>query len=308
MRKSTRTSGKAGKYDRAELEIFRGGTLAESAIRRQSSDIKKRISAEFDEENALWQRAAKLSGQVLAPIYEGEESEQAVEGLFKVTDRLAKRKLVKPAPLRAFPDVWGQYTLKFTPPYTSLGGVAGGQVSSVTGSPTIVATGVDSLGQMTCSVDTNQQGPSSGTASNVMGIHFKPLFKEATARISFDSQFAFSFYVNSIRNKIANARAQGLIQLFQFDTGFVQPSLRRGAFIGFNESAQNELNFNVHSEVGPTWSLDASVSSDHFYFVVVSLTCSARGEGWPGSLAGAKVMVTMPSITVTVTGKPIFQP
>jgi hypothetical protein len=303
-----KTKGRAKQHKQTDLEFFQGGPIADSVVRKHVADVKRRLAAEFDEDNAIRQQAAKLSSQLTAPIYDGEQSELAIDGLRKVTERLAKRKLPKPAIHRFIPDIFGRYTLKFTPPYLGLGGVAAGQVSSVTGNPTLVATGVDSLGQMTCSVDTNFEKPSSGTASNLMGVHFKPMFKHATARISFDSQLAFSYYVNSIRNKIATARGQGLIQLFRFDNAFVQPALQRGAFIGFNEIAQNELDFNAHSAAGPTWFLEAPVSSDHFYFVVISLSCSARGEGWPGSLAGAKVMVTVPSITVTVTGEPVLQP
>ena len=51
--------------------------------------------------------------------------------------------------------------------------------------------------------------------------------------------------------------------------------LRRGAFIGWNEVAQNELDFDFVSEAGPTWFLEAPVSSGHFYFVVISLSCTA---------------------------------
>jgi hypothetical protein len=177
----------------------------------------------------------------------------------------------------------------------------------VTGNPTISASGVDNLGQLNCSVDTNFDKPSAGTASNLMGVYFKPLFSEATVRIWFDSEIAFSWYVNSIQNKDATSRAQGLIQLFQYDGAFVQPSLRRGAFIGWNEIAENELDFDFISETGPTWLLEAPVSSSHFYFVVISLTCTASGAGWPGSLAGARAMVTVPSITVTVTTPLLLQ-
>ena len=209
--------------------------------------------------------------------------------------------------MHGLPDVWGSYTLKFTPPYLGLGTSVAGQVSSVTGNPTISATGVDSLGQLSCSVDTNFERPSGGTASNLMGVYFKPMFSEAKARISFESEFAFSYYLNSIRNKIATSRAQGLIQLFQYNGSFVQPALSRGAFIGWNMIAENELKFNFISQTGPTWVLEAPVSSANFYFVVISLSCSAGGAGWPGSLAGSRAMVTVPSISVTVTGTPVFQ-
>lgn len=204
--------------------------------------------------------------------------------------------------------VWGTYTQTFTPFYSGLGTYSVGQISSVTGDPTISASGVDALGQMTCTVETNYDSPSSGTASNLLGVYFKPLFGQATVRISFDSEIAFYWYVNSIRNKISLAEAQGLIELYQYDGAFIQPALRRGAFLGFSVDGYNSLDFDVVSEAGPTWFLEAPVSSNNFYFVVISLSCAASGFGWPGSLAGVNATVTVPSITVTITADQIAVP
>ncbi len=294
MRKSSKTH----KQQERDFELLQGGTPAKSVVLRQFAEVKRKWLAEINEETATRQQAAKYLTQIETPI-----DDAAIAGLRRVTERLAKRKLTTPEFVKRLTDVFGHYSLIFTPPYTGLGTSVVGQISSVTDSPTISATGVDNLGQLTCSVDTNFSSPSGGTASNVMGVHFKPLFSDATARISFDSEFSFSWYVNSIQNKLAFSRAQGLIQLFQFDGTFVP--LRRGAFIGWNEEAQNNLDFDFISETGPTWFLEAPVSSSHFYFVVISLTCTASGAGWPGSLAGARAIVTVPSITVSVTGNPI---
>lgn len=305
--KNMRKSSKTGKQRENDFELLQGGKLTESVVQRRFAEVKRKWLAEINEETAIRQQAGKYFNQIATPIDDGDNANeaQAIAGLRRVTERLAKRKLAAPRKVKVLPDVWGRYSLKFTPPYKGLGTSVVGQISSATGNPTISATGVDNLGQLSCSVDTNFNKPSGGTASNLMGVHFKPLFSEATARISFDSEIAFSWYVNSIQNKLATSSAQGLIQLFQYDSTFVQPSLRRGAFIGWNEIAENELDFHVISETGPTWFLEAPVSSSHFYFVVISLSCTASGAGWPGSLAGARAMVTVPSITVTVTTNPV---
>ena len=300
-----RKSSKTGKQQQSDFELLQGGKLAESVVQRQFAEVKRKWLAEINEETAIRQQAGRYFNQIATPFESGDDA--AITGLRRVTERLAKRKLAAPRKVKLLPDVWGSYSLKFTPPYRGLGTSVAGQISSVTGNPTISATGVDNLGQLSCSVDTNFDKPSGGTASNLMGVHFKPLFGDAKARISFDSEIAFSWYVNSIQNKLATSRAQGLIQLFQFDSAFVQPSLRRGAFIGWNEIAVNDLDFHFISETGPTWFLEAPVSSSHFYFVVISLSCTASGAGWPGSLGGARAMVTVPSITVTVTANPVAQ-
>jgi hypothetical protein len=293
----------------SDFQVLQGGTLPDTLVRRQFAELKKKWLAELDEESAIRQEAGKYFTQIERSANDGEppDGAEALSRLRRITERLAARKLPLPQKLRGVPDAWGSYTLKFTPPYTALGTSVVGQTSLVTGNPTISASGVDNIGQLNCSVDTDLKKPSGGTASNLMGLHFKPLFSNATARISFESQIAFSWYVNSIRHKIAISRAQGLIQLFQFDGAFVQPSLRRGALIGWNEVADNALDFDFISESGPSWSLEAPVSSAHFYFVVFTLTCTASGTGWPGSLAGARAILTVPSITVAVTGHPVAQ-
>jgi hypothetical protein len=299
-------SGKTNKHSVDDFGLLQGGALDEKLVQRQFAEIGQRSLAELNEQNAIRQEADKALAEIGTSGNDAGD-EAAISKLRKISDKLAAKKLPTGLKLGELPGVWGNYTLKFTPPYTGLGTYSVGQKSSVTGNPAITASGIDNLGQMTCSVDTDVNRPSGGTASNLMGIHFKPMFSSATARISFNSQLAFSWYVNSIRNKVARSLAQGLILLYQYDTSFVQPSLRRGAFIGWNEYAQNRLDFNFISEAGPTWTLEAPVSSAHFYFVVISLTCTASGFGWPGSLAGARAVVTVPSITVNIEANPVAQ-
>jgi hypothetical protein len=305
MPKSRRKHGSSEQV----FELLRGGDLPNEAVQRQVARLKRQWAAEASSEATLRLQAAKYAGRIAPPLSRmDEQSKEAVAELGRITEQLAKRKLPAARKRRVLlPDTWGTYTLRFTPPYSGLGTYSVGTVSSVTGNPTIEAAGVDALGQLNCSVSTDFEKASGGTASNVMGVYFKPMFSQAKARVSFESDIAFSWYVNSIRNKPGFARAQGMIRLYQYDGAFVQPALHSGAFIGFNMSAENEIKFNAYSNAGPTWYLEAPVSSNHFYFVVISLECSANGAGWPGSLAGASARVTVPSITVTISGDPVLQ-
>jgi hypothetical protein len=293
---------------RGEFELLQGGKLPEGAVRRHLAGLKQKLAAKTKEKLAIRQQAAKYLNEIQPPVGEGRGAKitQAENGLRAISERLAKQKLPSPRKLIRPPiPVWGTYTLNFTPFYSGLGTYSVGQISSVTGDPTISASGVDALGQMTCTVETNYDGPSSGTASNLLGVYFKPLFGQATAQISFDSEIAFWWYVNSIRSKISIAEAQGLIELYQYDGAFLQPALRRGAFLGLSVDGYNSLDFDVVSETGPTWYLEVPVSSANFYFVVISLTCTASGFGWP---RGVNAVVTVPSITVTITADEIAVP
>jgi hypothetical protein len=302
MPRSRRTNPRQG-----ALERLRGGAPSPTLVDRQVNGLKRQWLAEISQESKLRQQAAKSFGALTRRTKPDPKQAQAIDDLKRVTERLAKQKLRPRRPRIGLPDTYGNYTLKFTPPYLDLGTSSVGQISSVTGDPTIEASGVDAIGQLTCSVDTNFDKPSAGTASNLLGVFFKPMFDNAKARITFDSSFDFAWYVNSIQSKLAHSRAQGLIRLMQFDGAFQQPSLASGAFIGWSQVAENALDFHVFSSAGPTWALEAAVNSHHFYLVVITLECSASGAGWPGSLAGAKAVVTVPSISVHITGQPTTQ-
>lgn len=159
-------------------------------------------------------------------------------------------------------------------------------------------------GQLTCGVDANYEHPSSRTASNLRGVFFQPKFPQATVRISFTSLIIYWWYVHSVHGKQAVSQAQGVIELRDsFGGPPVNPPLRSRAFLNFSETAMNSQNFDVVNEAGPRWSLEAPVtmSENNTYYIVVKLTCSASGTGWPGALAGANAIVTVPSITLTLT-------
>jgi hypothetical protein len=302
-------SSKTSKQMDDEFKFLQGGTLPESDVKRHLAELKQKLSSEFNEKTALRQQAAKYASQIASPAEapDSAKATQAIKGLRQFTEKLSKRKLAAPRKLIVPPIWWGTYTLRFTPYYSALGTYDLGTIQSETGDPTVSVTGDDDLGQLSCSVATNYESPSSATAFNMMGVYFKPIFSQATVRVSFDSEIAFYWYVNSIKNKEAISEAQGLIELYQYDGAFLQPALRRGAFLGWAEVGLNSLDFDIVSEAGPTWSLEAPVNSSYWYFVVISLSCSATGTGWPGSLAGANATVTVPSITVTVTANQVLQ-
>jgi hypothetical protein len=304
---------KAKSKQLSEFEFLQGGQPPEGALKTHLAELKKSLGAEMKEKLAVRQKAAKYLSQISAPATAppGAKAEQAISGLRALTDQLAKQRAAKPQKFFIPPiTAWGQYTLLFTPDAYArsvLAPYSFGEVSE-TGNPTISATGNEVLGELLCSVETNYSSPSSGTASNLLGVVFKPIFNQATVRISFVSQLSFWWYVNSIQNKESVSEAQGLIELYEYDGAFIRPALRRGAFLGWSEVGFNSLDFDVVNEAGPTWTLEAPVTSSLWYFIVVSLSCSASGTGWPGGLAGANATVTVPSITATITADSVVLP
>jgi hypothetical protein len=301
---------RASKVDKAgsELAFWQGGKLSSNVVQRQLAAIQRASATEVAEKVRTQQQAARYLRQLQTPVkpVKGEAADKALKGLRSLTDRLSKPKQLPKRPIVPPIPVWGRYTLTFTPPnYLDFGSYSIGQITSVTGDPTISSTGNETLGQMTCTVETNNEKPSSGTAANLFGVYFKPLFPSATVEVSFNSQLNFYWYVNSIRNKYAFSAGQGLIEIYQYFGGPPTTPLSQGAFIGWSVDAINNLDFDFFSGPGPSWSLQAPVSGDYFYFIVFRLSATASGSGWPGSLAGASATVTVPSITVTVTANQV---
>src|SRR4051812_39345059 len=126
---------KTNKPADGDFALLQGGTLEESVVQRQFAEVKRRWLAELDEENAIRQEAGKSIAQIetSADGVGSTNDEAAISKLRKISDKLTARKLPSAAKLGELPGVWGNYTLKFTPPYTGLGTSVSGQISSVTG-------------------------------------------------------------------------------------------------------------------------------------------------------------------------------
>jgi hypothetical protein len=298
---------------RRNFEFWQGGKPAESVVERSVAQFKRRLAAEIAEKISIERKAARYLSQLQTPVKpaKGETAEKALKGLRALTSRLPKPERLPKRPVTTPVPVYGEYTLIFTPrSYVNegLGPYSVGQVTSQTGNPTTTAVGNETIGQMTCAVETNQDSPSSATATNLLGIFFKPNFPHATAKVSFDASFLWSYYVNSIRNKKAIAQAQALLELYEYTGTFIDPPLAHWTFIGFSAEGYNDLGFDARSGPVPAFSISATVNSKTFYAVVVRLTATASASGWPGSLAGASAMVTVPSIQVDITSIPPVPP
>src|SRR5689334_20419326 len=122
----------------SDFEFLQGGQISDGNLRRHVANLKKKGAAELSEKSAIRQEAAKYLSQAQPTIADDKKLAQAEKGLRAFSERLAKQKLSAPKKVIRPPiPIWGTYTLKFTPPYTGLGTYSVGQISSVTGNPSI---------------------------------------------------------------------------------------------------------------------------------------------------------------------------
>lgn len=293
---------------RREVEFWQGGRPARSAVQRSLAELQRTYAADIAEMVGIQRKAARYLSQLQTPVKpaQGRAAEKALKGLRGIIKGLPKQKSAPKKLIPSPPPVVGEYTVVFTPEQYAtigLGQYALGQVTSETGNPTISTTGNETLGQMTSIIETSSTGASGGSCNNLFGIFFQPRFPSATAVVSFDSEISLFWYARSIQKKEANVSVQCLVQLYEYTGAFLQPPLKKAALINVSEVAVDTYDYG--SFYGPgspsSFTLPVVYNPEFFYSLVVSLTCTASGSGWPGSLAGLVAVVTVPSITVNIT-------
>ena len=72
-----------------------------------------------------------------------------------------------------------------------------------------------------------------------------------------------------------------------------------------SESESQELDFDFGSNSGYLLMAEMNVEPDQVYEVTVFCEGAADGKGWPGSVAGSNLSITLPSITWEFALKPI---
>jgi hypothetical protein len=295
---------KATKGQERASEVLRGPKIPESMWRRVFAHASRHRAEEIREKSAMRQQAAKHLSRIEQPIAGtaggDPEVQRALSGLRAITDRVAKRKLVAPRSAKVLPGILaGTYALRFTPPYAQS---SGSETPDPGGDPTLSASSVPNLGQYNVGVATDPNSRSGGGCNYWFGVSFTSLFEPATVRVQLDAQIAFSWWVNSI-GPSASSIGEVLVLITQFGNGVIAQNDAFAAY--WNQVAYRELNFDFGSMTVPV-SVEAQLSNASYpVFVLVNVVAGAQAAGWPGSLAGANLAVTVPSITVEVTKNPL---
>ncbi len=306
MRKKSMGTGSRG----AALEFLRGGkTVPEGLVRRRMADVKRRVKARFEEKNALQRQAAQYWSRIQKPIGEDAEAARAVDGLRGIDERLAKRKLIVPAAPREVAGILaGSYSVRVTPPYDYA--FAGSSfVFPPVGNPDSAASADKNSGQLSCSIATDHANPSYGSPYAEMGIYFHPLFGPAILRVWANPAFAFSWWANSISAASpAGSFGHGWLEIWILQAGGSGPLYWRFQdFASWDVYAKQELEFDFGSNPGSAVFGQLQVDPSYVYGLSVSCECEATGSGWPGSLAGANLSITVPSITFEVDLMPVVE-
>jgi hypothetical protein len=290
---------KTNNLNNSAFELLRGPKVPDSVLRRCFAEVKRNRAKEIDKKWAMRQKAAKYLSRLQSPSGDGAnrnpKTEKAVQGLREITDQVARQKLIAPRIAAVPPGILaGSYTLRFAPPYADLPGA----YASATGNSTVLTTAAQNLGQYDVGVASDVKNLSVAGASYTFGVSLAPLFGVATVRAWIDAQIAFSWWVNSI-GPTAWSQGQAGITLVQPDRQIEGvPWAVRNTFLNWYERVNNEVDFDIGSMAAPA-SIEATGVTGNV-IVQVSVWAYALADGWPGSLAGANLSITVPSITVEV--------
>lgn len=291
---------------KAELEFLSGGkTVPEALLRRRIADRERSLIAQRKEKRAVVIEASRYWSEIQRPpvqtVGEDTKAKRALDGLHKITERLASRKLIAPTvPLQPGGILAGRYSFRWTPPYYA--DYSGTQESE--GDVDVAASLNESSAQMTLNAVTKEKQPdvalnhhNHAVAWAEVGVYFRPLFGPALLTVRADMSYSFSWYFNSVQFGLATTSAWATLDIL----GFKGPNATSDTYASggaqfWNKGNGNTLGFDYGSDQSAQASAHLIVDPSHYYLVYLSCTCDAQGDGWPGGLSAAALSLVVRSI------------
>lgn len=129
-----------------------------------------------------------------------------------------------------------------------------------------------------------------------MGIFFHPL-TAGTIRVSANPTFSFQHWTNSLGTSFVRSFGSAQLGIFTFDR---QGHIGGGPIMQmktWNEEMTGQIRADFGFDQPAALTVHMDVTRTLVYALCVALDVHAFGVGWPGSLAGADLAVSVPSIT-----------
>ncbi|HLK50317.1 MAG TPA: hypothetical protein VKT49_19375 [Bryobacteraceae bacterium] len=283
---------------RQPFELLRGGKVPQAFLQRRIADARRTLEGRFHHKDAITRQYAKYWGQIQKPTKPVERSPraaQAIEGLLALHKKLARKRLAAPPVLGEIGGIFpGRFGATVTPPFDYAFTIP--FLSS--GNPALTGSANKNTGQLTGSAITDSQAPSAGSMYTEMGIYLHPMFGPAILTVSAHPAFSIEWWTNSLSTDatVVSFGQAGLGIYAQ--TGEIGPT--NGAFSPFDswdEEITQQLLFDFGSNPHIPVSVQLPVDPSFNCALFISTVNHVQGVGWPGSLAGSMLSVTLPSIT-----------
>jgi hypothetical protein len=288
--------------------VYGGKAVSKSLLNRSVSRIGGQLNAQFKERSKLREEAAKYRKKIETPrkaIGASKETAQTAAALRAITDQVAKRKVIPPVLSRDVSGILaGTYSVTISPPYP----YTFFESSIYRGSPSSAAWADDYTGQITLRTETDNSRASWATPTAGLGIFFSPNFPTGFLRARANLATTFSWWVNALPRCEAASNASfnfGIWVLTPEGLAVQLPDYHQVEVL-WSSMVYDGLDFDFGSKAYPL-STQSKVDGGQTYLVLLLCTCDAHDTaGWPGSLAGANLAATLPSVTLEVEAFPVL--
>ena len=307
MRKLTKGTGR---QDRSVLDWMRGGkTIPPALLRSRIAAVKRSLAARSSEDQAIKKPAAEFWRQIHKPkpLPNDPQTVKALDGLLGIHKKLATKKLTAPK----VPPEWGgilpgHFGATVTPPYDYAYNIP--MVDS--GNPTLTGSANKATGQLSSSAVTNFTAPNRGYVYSELGIYLQPMFGPAILRVSASPAISIEWWTNSLNTSDTVISTGNSALGIWAQTGLVGPvnSAVAPSLTDWDEEMTGQILFDFGSNPHEPLSVELQVDPSFTCILLFATQTLVQGVGWPGSLAGSVLSVTVPSITFELDQISVAEP
>jgi hypothetical protein len=307
MRKLTKGTA----WPRNALELMRGGKSAsDSLVRSRIAAVKRSLALRNREDQAIKKPAAQYWRQIqkpTSPLPNDPQTVKALDGLMGIHKKLAKKKLAAPkVPAELGGILPGHFGAKIAPPFDYAYTIP----VTDSGNPALVGSANKATGQLSSSAVTDFAAPNRGYVYSEMGIYLHPMFGPATLRVSASPALSIEWWTNSL-NAESTVVSTGMSGLgIWAQQGLVGPvnSALATSLTDWDEECTGQILFDFGSNPHEPLSVELQVDPSFTCLLFFATQTLVQGVGWPGSLAGAVISVTLPSITFELDLTSVAEP
>ncbi len=287
-----------------------GKPMPDALLQQRIAYVKRGLMGRSKEGYAIQKQYAKYWSEIQKSQETGNQKQliQAQDGVLKIHKELAKQKLAAPA---ARPEssgiVTGRIGATVTPPFDyafTLYNLP--HWDSIVGNPTLSGSANKDTGQISNSAVTDYKAESSGNVYSEMGIYFRSPWALANLSLSANPALFFEWWINCLEPGATSA-----------GTAWLEISARQGDSTEWRGSqftsptswfVFNQFNFDWGSNPGAFLSTQLNgLDPSYECLLYVAKLNRVDGAGWPRSLAGSVLSVTVPSLTFELDAVQIFE-
>lgn len=229
---------------------------------------------------------------------------RSLNGLLGQHEKYAKQKLAAPKVLQDVGALFpGQIAVNTVPPFDFDHVLFGSGTGSNIATREASANRLN--GQINVSaITSSNKGFGGGSAYGVVGLYFHP-FGSGQLTVRATPKFSFQWWTNSIR-PTALVKSHGHVSLVIYGvdayaetTGEVGTIVSTASTVihSWDEEETNQVRFDFQFDLEKAGVVSMNVDHSLVYYLFIESQVEVHGVGWPGSLAGSKMSITVPSIS-----------